>query len=239
MITVDLTCMNLPQPSRILDIGCGTGRHLAMTLSLNQAMIIGADPDRADLKQALNRLRFHQQVGARGCGTRCHLTAASLDYLPFNDQCFDLVICSEVLEHLSDVRPAIGELVRMLAPGGQLIVSVPRSWPEALCWLLSSEYRNMPGGHRHIIKTTHLKTAIQTHGLRHWRTHWAHSLHAPYWWLKCLVGVNRDTFPLVRRYHQFLVWDMMRRPRLTQLLEGWLNPLLGKSVVLYFTKDVD
>ena len=42
----------------------------------------------------------------------------------------------------------------------------------------------------------------------------------------------------VKAYHQMLVWDMMSRPWLTRTAETLLNPLIGKSVALYFTKPV-
>ena len=185
MITVDLTCLKLPRPCRILDIGCGTGRHLAAAYGLDQALIIGADPQPQDLKQAHSRLQLHRDLGARGEGSRCHLSAASILQLPFSDHGFDLVICSEVLEHIDEFSRAIRELARVLAPRGQLIVSVPRRWPEALCWLLSRKYRHTPGGHLRIFKAHRLKAMIQAHGMRHWQTHWAHGLHTPFWWLKC------------------------------------------------------
>ncbi len=63
----------------------------------------------------------------------------------------------------------------------------------------------------------------------------AHALHAPYWWLKCLVGVSQDHWA-VTAYHRLLVWDMMKAPRLTRSAESALDPLIGKSVALYFTK---
>jgi len=40
----------------------------------------------------------------------------------------------------------------------------------------------------------------------------------------------------VAAYHRLLAWDLMRRPRATQLAESLLNPLVGKSVAMYFTK---
>jgi len=40
----------------------------------------------------------------------------------------------------------------------------------------------------------------------------------------------------VRTYHKLLVWDLLKRPRITQLLERWMNPVMGKSVVMYFRK---
>ena len=71
---------------------------------------------------------------------------------------------------------------------------------------------------------------------------YAHGLHAPYWWIKCAVGVDNDQNPLVKAYHQVLVWDIMRTPRVstvTRLAERALNPLIGKSMVLYLRKPLD
>jgi hypothetical protein len=66
--------------------------------------------------------------------------------------------------------------------------------------------------------------------------HHAHALHSPYWWLKCVAGPRNDDAWLPRLYHRFLVWDIVRRPRAIRLLERALNPLFGKSVVLYLRK---
>ena len=67
-------------------------------------------------------------------------------------------------------------------------------------------------------------------------SHHAHSLHAPYWWLKCLVGPTRDDSLPVNLYHRFLTWDIMQKPKPTRLLDRIFNPLFGKSLVLYFEK---
>ena len=73
-------------------------------------------------------------------------------------------------------------------------------------------------------------------GLRPVASHHAHALHSPYWWLRCWVGPRRDDHPAVRAYHRLLVWDIMRAPRLTRVTERVLNPLLGKSLVVYLEK---
>jgi hypothetical protein len=50
------------------------------------------------------------------------------------------------------------------------------------------------------------------------------------------LGPGRaDTWP-VKLYHRFLTWDIMKQPRSTRLLDYLLNPILGKSIVLYFRK---
>jgi SAM-dependent methyltransferase len=236
MITVDFQCLRLPAGSRVLDIGCGSGRHVAAAYALERVEIVGADPCFMDLKKAQARLRFHDAWGEHGQG-RWWLHAADITRLPFADASFDLVICSEVLEHIPDHGRAMNETVRVLKPGGQLVVSVPRRWPETICWMLSRQYRHDPGGHVRIYDARRLLDRIESLGVTHWRTHFAHSLHSPYWWLKCLLGSQREPawWP-VRTYHQFLVWDLMERPRITRVIEHLLNPILGKSVVLYFQK---
>ena len=67
-------------------------------------------------------------------------------------------------------------------------------------------------------------------------SHRAHALHSPYWWLRCAVGPTNDTHPLVRAYHQLLVWDIEQAPAVTRVTERVLNPVLGKSVVVYASR---
>jgi SAM-dependent methyltransferase len=234
MITVDFQCLDLACGTRILDIGCGSGRHVAAAYAIEKACVVGADPNFNDLKEAESRLRYHDDLGAHGRG-RWHLTGADITRLPFADNSFDLVICSEVLEHIPDHHRAMFEIVRVLKSDRHLVVSVPRRWPATLCWM-SHDYCRAPGGHLRIYHAGALVRHIQARGLRHWRTHFAHSLHTPYWWLKCLLGLHQENRWPVLLYKRFLTWDIMQRPRLTRTLEACLNPLFGKSVVLYFYK---
>jgi hypothetical protein len=67
-------------------------------------------------------------------------------------------------------------------------------------------------------------------------SHHAHALHSPYWWLKCAVGPSNDSHPLVAKYRKFLEWDIIEGPRSTRIAEKILNPVLGKSFVVYATK---
>lgn len=148
----------------------------------------------------------------------------------------DIVICSEVMEHIRDERQALLELHRIVKPGGILAITVPRAWPEKLCWRLSWEYRNTPGGHIRIYQRKELTKKVLTMGFRQIGPHhYAHSLHTPYWWLKCGVGLNHPS-KWVDLYHRLLVWDLMKQPMLTRIIERILNPLMGKSVVLYFER---
>jgi SAM-dependent methyltransferase len=156
--------------------------------------------------------------------------------LPFATHAFDCVIISEVLEHLRDDDAALRELSRVLRPGGTLAVSVPREGPEAVCWALSRAYRNTPGGHVRIYRRAALQEKLRAHGYRIFASHFAHALHAPFWWLRCLVGINKPDALPVRIYHRLLVWDLMQRPAVTRIADRLLNPFIGKSIVLYAVK---
>lgn len=235
MITVDFKRLDLEPGCRILDVGCGNGRHTAAAFRLPKAVVVGMDIAQPDLMDARNRLELHERLGQHG-GGRWALCAADGLYLPFRDGCFDLVICSEVLEHIAAHQSAAAELTRVLRSGGELVLSVPRYWPERICWALSAEYTSAECGHLRIYRKPDLIELLRGIGVAVRATQHAHSLHTPFWWLKCLVGVKRDGAWPVRIYHRFLTWDMMRKPKLTRLLDWLLNPILGKSLVLYCRK---
>ena len=235
MITVDFNRLEIKPGFKILDIGCGSGRHTCSVWEHKNVFVLGADLSFDDLKKAGTRLKFHEELNKQN-KSRWVLVSADISDTPFKEDYFDLVICSEVLEHIPDHETAIKELIRILKPGRTLAVSIPRYWPEKICWTLSDEYVNSDRGHVRIYKIKNLIALFEKKGLRLIGNHFAHSLHTPYWWLKCFVGVNREDFPLVRLYHDFLTWDMMKKPRITRLIEKLLNPILGKSTVLYFWK---
>jgi SAM-dependent methyltransferase len=158
--------------------------------------------------------------------------------LPYADGTFDCVIASEILEHLPEDDRAIAELVRVLKPGGALAITVPRWLPEKVCWALSDEYHANEGGHIRIYRADALRDKVLAHGLRLTNAHHAHALHSPFWWLKCAVGTSKNDHPAVAAYHRLLVWDMVEQPWITRTAESLLNPLIGKSVALYFRKPM-
>jgi SAM-dependent methyltransferase len=235
MITVDFARVR-PRPGwRILDLGCGTGRHTAEACRVPRAVVVGVDPSLADLRAARRRLDLHERLGAHG-GGRWALCSADALRLPFADRSFDLVVCAEVLEHVPDDAAALAEVHRVLAPAGTLALSVPRAWPERICWRLSREYASAPGGHVRIYRRRHLAGRLQAAGFTPVAAHYAHALHTPFWWLKCLVGLDRKEVTAVKLYERFLTWEVMRRPAVLRRLERLLNPLLGKSLVVYCRK---
>lgn len=235
MITVDFKKIPLKPGHRVLDMGCGSGRHVGAAYQYPGITAIGADVSFDDLTQAKNRLLFHDRIGAHGGGA-WGLNVADITALPFARHTFDLVICSEVMEHIHDEKAAARELFRVLKPGGPMVISVPRFFPEWICWRLSDEYHLANQGHIRIYRKERLVALFESCGLRLTASHHAHSLHTPYWWMKCLVGPTRDDSRPVNLYKRFLTWDIMQQPTSTRLLDRLLNPLCGKSLVLYFKK---
>jgi SAM-dependent methyltransferase len=172
-------------------------------------------------------------TGAAATSSRSTRTPTSS---PFADGEFDRVVAAEVLEHIPADIQAIDELARVLRPGGTLAVSVPRWFPEIVNWKLSDDYHNTPGGHIRIYSDKELIGKLTNAGLEFRGKDYAHGLHSPYWWIKCAVGVKNDDHPLARAYHRLLVWEIMKQPTVLRLAGRVLDPLIGKSLVLYFTK---
>jgi SAM-dependent methyltransferase len=217
-------------------MGCGGGRH-AFALYRRGAHVIALDRDEAELKDVAGM--FTAMLGA-GEVVSAGATATALRgdayALPFADASFDRVIAAEVLEHLPDDGRAMAELFRVVKPGGLVAVTVPRWGPELVCWALSSAYHEAAGGHIRIYRGAELRRRLAAAGLDAVGGHHTHALHAPYWWLKCAVGVDNDTHPLVSAYHRLLVWDITKAPRLTRLAERLLDPVIGKSLVVYLRR---
>jgi SAM-dependent methyltransferase len=235
LLTVDFDKLGVRSGQRVLDLGCGAGRH-AFELYRRGADVVAFDQDVAELENVAVMFAAMEEAGEVPDGGRATTMSGDALALPFPDDHFDHVIASEILEHIPEDEKAMHELVRVVKPGGRVSVTVPRWFPERVCWALSDAYHEVEGGHVRIYKADELLDKLRNAGLRPVHHHHAHALHSPYWWLKCAVGTERDDHPLPKLYHRLLVWDLMHRPWLTRTAEELLNPLIGKSFVAYLYK---
>ena len=236
MLTADYDRLGLAPGERLLDLGCGFGRH-AFEAARRGADVVALDAGRDEVEGVVATFVAMVEAGELVAGeVRAAAVQGDALHLPFPDGSFDRVICAEVLEHIPDDRAAMAELARVLRPGGTMAITVPRFFPELVNWALSDEYHLVPGGHVRIYRRSVIEQRLRDVGLRVSGHGFAHGLHSPYWWLKCLVGTTNEDNRFVRAYHRLLVWDMMSAPPLTRVSERALNPLIGKSVALYFQK---
>jgi dolichol-phosphate mannosyltransferase len=99
---------------RVLDVGCGSSQ------------ILNGAPQTVGVDVQMGKLRFMRRPGRR-------LANASIGALPFRDAAFEAVVCSEVIEHVPESDGIFEELLRVLEPGGSLILGTPDygswQWP--------------------------------------------------------------------------------------------------------------
>lgn len=238
MLTLDFDKLRIVPGDRVLDIGCGYGRHSFEVLRRG-GHAVAADLSDTELKDVLATFAAMSELEELPGGAIGSCVNANVLTLPFQDAAFDHVIASEILEHIPDDTNAMAEIARVCKPGGSITVTVPRAGQEVVCWLLSDEYHNTPGGHVRIYRQSQIVERLRGAGLEVRGYGHAHALHTPYWWLRCAVGPKNLDNRLVKAYKSFLEWDIMIGPRAVRLAETALNPVLGKSLVVYLRKPLE
>jgi ubiquinone/menaquinone biosynthesis C-methylase UbiE len=235
MLTANLDRLGLTPSDRVLDLGAGFGRHAFAALRRGST-VVALDAGEAEMEAVQGMITAMREANEISWDASAVAIRGDVLALPFLDNSFDVVICSEVLEHIPAEALAIAELARVIKIGGRIAITVPRTLPERINWALSDDYHNVPGGHIRIYSRSYLEQLLTNAQFRIEGHEYAHGLHSPYWWLKCLVGIERNEQWLVKRYHQLLVWDIMKSPRITRTLEQVLSKFIGKSLIIYATK---
>jgi SAM-dependent methyltransferase len=166
------------------------------------------------------------------------LAVADGQRLPFADASFDRIICTETLEHVEDVGQTLGELARVLKPGGRLAVSVPHFVCEAILHRLVKDYLQFPGGHRRIFSPQALNRALARAGLQPYATCLRDSLEAAYWILLSLLSRPPRRFDGMLAALERVRARTRAEPysRFYHAVDEVGNRLLPKSVVVYATR---
>jgi ubiquinone/menaquinone biosynthesis C-methylase UbiE len=102
-----------------LDVGCGTGNY-ALELAGKRLRTVGVDPSQHMLRAA--------SAKAQRAGLRIRLVQARAERLPFSTGVFDVVLAVTTLEFVQDQEVATREMLRVLKPGGQVILGVLMRW---------------------------------------------------------------------------------------------------------------
>lgn len=235
METVSAARLDVGPSDVCLDLGAGDGRHLTPLLTRGGA-VVAVDLSGDDLAAARRRVASLVGAGALDSGVRVGAVVADATRLPFADGAFSVVVASEVLEHIPDDAAAVAEIVRVSGRRARVAASVPRWFPEKVCWALSDAYHEVEGGHVRIYREGRLRRLLTRAGLDVEATAHVHGLHSPYWWLRCAVGPHREDHPLVAAFKRLLEWEIVSAPPVMRVAERILGPLMGKSLVVYATK---
>lgn len=238
MLTIEFTRLNIQPGQRVLDAGCGGGWLVREAARRYPCRVVGGDAGGEGLALARRRLRRARAAGElRGPAELARLDAARL---PFRDDSFDRIICTEVLEHVPDPDAAARELVRVLKPGGAIVVSVPTASSEraivelsyALYGRGSRIYFNNPGGHVRIFSFGGLLRLLRRQGLRPYALHYRHALHSVRW---ALIVLGRQRW-LTRQWLRFHDFGEQRESPFVNAVEHLFNWVWPKSLVVYLVK---
>jgi ubiquinone/menaquinone biosynthesis C-methylase UbiE len=128
----------------VLEVAVGTGRNLPCYAGSAVRTLTGIDLSPGMLAVARDR--------ARALGLNADLRTGNAEALEFGDAAFDTVVCTISLCNIPDYRAAIGEMYRVLRPGGRLVlldhVASDRRWVRAAQRLLELVTRRMNGDHQ-------------------------------------------------------------------------------------------
>jgi SAM-dependent methyltransferase len=123
----ELVAAGVTGDARILDVGTGTGANLRMLRDLKLEHVTGLDSDELAIQFCASKGLGQVQIG-------------DICAMPFESDAFDLVIATDVIEHVEDDRAALSEIARVLRLGGNVLISVPAfpSLISTICSLCSS-----------------------------------------------------------------------------------------------------
>lgn len=231
MLTINLDIFRVQEKDAVLDAGCGDGRH-ALKIAKMPCRLVALDTSWIDLLKVLFVIRLMKRKGElKACA---EVVRGDVRRLPFREQSFTRVICTEVLEHIREDREAIGELARVVDGKGLVAVSVPTRASERLYGRLSAKYFRSPGGHIKIYRERRLLEKLVDGGLRPVMVCYEHALHTVYWLLKCLAGLDNDKAIIPALWRVLLIYSPRVKP--LRMIERFFNYVFPKSVVFYLKK---
>ncbi|MHA1208736.1 MAG: class I SAM-dependent methyltransferase [Candidatus Freyarchaeota archaeon] len=234
MLTVKLNLLQILEKDVVLDAGCGAGRHTMEASKWHSSKFVAVDRSLSELKRLKYVLDLMAEKGE--LNGNVVLIVGDVLQLPFKDEAFTKIICTEVLEHLHEDVKGMEEMVRVLKNHEEMVVSVPTPYTEHLFGNLSYEYFRTPGGHVRIYKKKELLQKLRKSGLRILYICREHAFHSIFWMLKCLCGLDNQDALIPALWEKLLIFST--QIKLLKKIENFWNNLFPKSIVVYTRKEV-
>jgi len=210
----------------VIDVGCGDGGFIGFC-ARQGAEVIFIDRDEARLAATEERIRQSPARAYRAIVSDC-------DPIPLDDGCGDVVICTEVLEHVADPAAFLAELVRIARPGATLLLTVPDARSETFVAATAPPSYFQEPNHIRIFSAEQFEDLVLSAGLSVESHQYMGCFWSVYWplaWLTCEPGspglpIN-NPHPITE--HWTRLWaEVQRHPGGSKIRDA-LNTLLPKS----------
>lgn len=226
---IDFQLLNLNSHSKILDVGCGSGAIL-IPLWENGYQAVGVDPEPADLYGRLASLESLERF-------RKSVICARGEALPFHSGVFDIVICSEVIEHVQRPELILNEIHRVLKPGGALCITVPGYLTERLFGLMHPKWFEY-SGHKNVFRKGKLVSMLRDCGFEPFALKGKRGFYTYFWFFHCLVRTKYNCLGQPLEHHRltnmlFSFWKFIGKLKVSICIEQIVNKILPKSIHVY------
>ncbi len=224
-VQVDFPGFEVAEGETFVDVGCGVG-DVCVYAGHRGAHVVGIDIEDLLVNRAIEAMRDVPARSFRGIVSNC-------DPIPLPDASADLVVCTEVLEHVEDPSKFLGELARIGKPGARYLISVPHPTSEAVMRRIAPSWYFRHPFHIHVYEPEQLDRLLNASGLEILAKHESGFYWSMCWFLRMTVGM---TDPYILPEHPMIdAWDTVAthlagEPRGQDVLRA-LDGLVPKSQV--------
>tara|TARA_R110001592_G_scaffold215025_2_gene468306 strand:+ start:83859 stop:84608 length:750 start_codon:yes stop_codon:yes gene_type:complete len=216
----------------VIDVGCGDGRH-SFFCARQGAEVLFIDRDAEILAGAEKSIMATPAHAYRAILSDC-------DPIPLPEATGDVVICTEVLEHVPDPRQFLAELVRVAKPAARLVVTVPDARSEELAGAVAPGGYFQEPNHIRIFAKGELESLLLSSGLEIQREQYFGSFWSMYMALSWLTSDTDEILALDNPHpipdHWTMLWKGLQNHPRGSLVTEALNQLLPRTHCIVATK---